>query len=172
MTARPAAGPLELVAERLRRDAEAEAGRIRAAARAQAEAILARARRDGAAAVAAAEASAAAAAAPQTSAKLRRAREAAGAAVLAAQRDACDELRARIHAAVAALPDQPGYDQLGQRIARLAGLAAGPDARLSPEPGGGFVARSPGVIVDCSLGRLADLALAELGGRVRDLWTP
>jgi len=172
MTASPAAGPLELVAERLRREAEAEADRIRAAAHAEAEAILARARRDGAAALAAAAATAAAAAAPQTTAKLRQAREAARSAVLAAQRDACDELTTRIRAAVAALRDQPGYDQLGQRIARLAALAAGPDAQLSQEAGGGFVARSPGVIVDCSLGRLADVAVAELGAAVRDLWAP
>ncbi len=172
MTAGVAADALALVAERLRRDAEAEADQIRAAARAEAEAIRARAHQEGAMAVDAAPAAAAGAVAPQTTARLRQAHDAARSAVLAAQREACDELRAHIHAAVTALPDQPGYDQLGERLARLAAQAAGPGAQLSPEPGGGFVARAPGVVVDCSLARLADLAMAELGAAVRELWVP
>jgi vacuolar-type H+-ATPase subunit E/Vma4 len=172
MTAALAAGALAPVAERLRRDAEARADRIRAAARAEAAALLAQARREEAATIAAAHAAATARARPLTAATTRKAHDAARAAVLGAQREACDMFRARLRAAVAALPGQPGYDLLGQRIAHLAARAAGPDAQLSPQPGGGFVARSPGVIVDCSLSRLADRAVAELGPAIRGLWTP
>ena len=49
------------------------------------------------------------------------------------------------------------------RLTRLAGLAAGPGAVVTAVPGGGFVAESPGVVVDCSLTRLANLAVAALG---------
>ncbi len=172
MTAAIAADALALVAERLQRDAETQADRIRAAARAEADAILARAREQEASTIAAASAAAAATAGPLTTSTLRQAHGTARSAVLAAQREACDELRARIRAAVAGLPHQPDWDQVGQRIARIAAQAAGPDAQLSPDPGGGFVARTPGVVVDCSLGRLADVAMAELGAAVRELWAP
>lgn len=172
MTGGVAADALALVAERLRRDAEARANQIRAAARAEAGAILARAREQEAATIAAASAVAAETAGPLTNSTLHQAHETARSALLAAQREACDELRARVQAAIAALPGQPDWDQLGQRIAGIAAQAAGPDARLSPDPAGGFVARTPGVVVDCSLSRLADLAVAELGARVRELWAP
>jgi vacuolar-type H+-ATPase subunit E/Vma4 len=172
MTAAVGAGALALVAERLQRDAAAQADRIRAAARAEAAATLARAREQEATTVAAASAAAAAEAGPLTSSTLRQAHATAGTAVLAAQREARDELRARVRSVVAGLPRQPDWDQLGQRIARIAAQAAGPHARLAPDPGGGFVARAPGVVVDCSLGRLADLAMAELGAEVRELWAP
>jgi vacuolar-type H+-ATPase subunit E/Vma4 len=172
MTAGLAAGALAPVAERLRRDAEAQADRIRAAARAEAASLLAHARQQEAATIAAAHAAATARARPLTAATVRNAHDAARSAVLSAQREACDAFRAQLRAAVAALPDQPGYAELGRRIARLAVQAAGPDAELSPQPGGGFVARAPGVLVDCSLSRLADLAVAELGPAFRGLWTP
>jgi vacuolar-type H+-ATPase subunit E/Vma4 len=171
MTAGLAASALSPVAERLRRDAEAQADRIRAAARTEAAAILAQARRQEAAIIAAANVAATTRAAPLTAAMVGNAHDTARSAVLSAQREAYDTLHTRLRAAVAALPGQPGYDRLGRRIARLAAQAAGPDARLSPEPGGGFVARSPGVIVDCSLGRLADLAVSELGPAITELWT-
>ena len=172
MTAAVRSDALALVAERLQHDAAAQADRIRAAAHAEAAAILVRAREQEAATLAAARAAAAATAAPRVDSTLRQAHGAASSAVLAAQREACDELRVRVRAAVAGLPRQPDWDQLGPRIARMAAQAAGPDARLSQDPGGGFVARTAGVVVDCSLGRLADLAMAELGAAIRELWTP
>jgi vacuolar-type H+-ATPase subunit E/Vma4 len=172
MTVGVASDALALVAERLQRDAEAQADRIRAAARAEAAAILARAREQEAATIAAASAVAAETAGPLTNSTLRQAHETARSMLLAAQREACDELRAHVQAAFAGLPSQADWEQLGQRIARIATRAAGPDARLSPDPGGGFVARTSGVVVDCSLSRLADLAVAELGARVRELWVP
>jgi vacuolar-type H+-ATPase subunit E/Vma4 len=172
MTATLAAAALAPVAGRMRRDAEAQANRVRSAARAEAAAILAQARAEEAATIADATAAAATRARPLTTSTMRQAHDSARSAVLAAQREACDELRARIRAAVAALPDQPGYEQFGQRLARLALHAAGPGAQLSPAPAGGFLARSPGVLVDCSLSRLADLAVAELGAAVSELWAP
>jgi vacuolar-type H+-ATPase subunit E/Vma4 len=172
MTAAAGAGALALVAGRLRRDAEAHAERIRAAARAEAATTLALAREQAATTIAGASAAAAAAAGPLTHSTLRQAHATARAAVLAAQREARDELRAHVRAAVAGLPGQPDWDQLGERIARLAAQAAGPDARLSRDPGGGFVATAPGVVVDCSLRRLADLAVDELGAAAGELWAP
>jgi len=163
---------LEPVRLRLQRDAEHKAARLRADARAQAASIVAQAQQDAAAALAAALAQAAATADPLTTAELRRARETARSAVLSAQRAALDELRRRVRAAVAALPAEGGYDRLVQRISRLARQAAGPDAELTAAPTGGVVASRPGVVVDCSLDRLAEFAVAELGAAVTGLWAP
>lgn len=168
----PADTALEPVRQRLRRDAEEQAARLRAAAREQAAAIIRQARQDAAAVLAAAAAEAAATAAPLTAAELRRARDAARSAVLTAKREACDDLRKRVRAAVASLPGEPGYDRLSERISQLAEQAAGPGAQLASPPGGGVVAHSAGVVVDCSLGRLADLAVTELGGAINGLWAP
>jgi vacuolar-type H+-ATPase subunit E/Vma4 len=172
MTATAAQAALEPVRQRLRRDAQEQAARLRAAAREQAAAIVRRAREDAAAELGKSAADAAAVAAPVTAAELRRARDAARAAVLAAQRQAYEDMRMRVRDAVSSLPDQPGYDRLIQRITRLAVQAAGPSTQLESPPGGGVVARSDGMIVDCSLARLADLAMAELGGAIRELWAP
>ncbi|HEY2553594.1 MAG TPA: V-type ATP synthase subunit E family protein [Streptosporangiaceae bacterium] len=172
MTAMPAAAALEPVRQRLQRDAEDEAARLLAAARAQAAAIVAQAQQDATAALAQAAGEAAATADPLTAAELRRARETARSAVLSAQRAACDELRSRVRTAVAALPAEEGYDRLLDRLTRLAGQAAGPDAELTVATTGGIVARRPGVVVDCSLDRLADLAVTELGAAVTQMWAP
>lgn len=176
MTAAPApataAAALEPVRQRLRRDAEDQAARLRAAAREQAADIVAHAHRDARTALAGAQSAAAAKAAPLTAAELRRARDAARSAVLTAQRAARDELRSRVRDGVAALTAQPGYDRLLREITRRARQAAGPGAELTPAPDGGVIARAPGVVVDCSLARLADLAVAELGPAVAELWAP
>ena len=92
--------------------------------------------------------------------------------MLSAQRAARDELRRRVRAAVAALPAEEGYDRLMHRLTRLAQQVAGPDAELTASPDGGVMASRPGVIVDCSLDRLAELAVAELGPAVTELWAP
>lgn len=172
MTVTAAQAALEPVRQRLRRDAEEQAARLRTAARERAAVIVRQAREDAAAELGKSAAAAAAAAAPVTAAELARARHAARATILAAQRQAYDDLRMRVQDAVTSLPDQPGYDLLIQRITRLAGQAAGPGRQLESPPGGGVVARSDGIIVDCSLARLADVAMAELGGAIRELWVP
>jgi hypothetical protein len=92
--------------------------------------------------------------------------------VLGAQREAYQELRARVLAAAGGLRTEPGYEELLGRLTAMATQAAGPGAAATVEPGGGVVARSGGVVVDCSLARLAGLAFDGLGDRVRDLWTP
>jgi len=167
-----AAAALEPVRQRLRRDAEEQAARLRAAAHTQAADTVRQAHRDAREALAGAQAAAAAIAAPLTAAELREARGRARSAVLTAQRAACDELRRLVRDGVAALPGQPGYDQLLNGITRRARHAAGPRAELTAALDGGVVARGPGVVVDCSLARLADLAVAELGPKVADLWAP
>jgi len=172
MTATAVLPALEPVRRRLRRDAEEQAARLRAAAREQAAVIVRQAREDAAAELGRSAAEAAAAADAVTAAELARARDAARAAVLAAQREAYDELRLRVRDAVGSLPHQPGYDRLIQRITRLAEQAAGPGRQLESPPGGGVVAWSDGMLVDCSLARLADVAMAELGGAIRQLWAP
>jgi vacuolar-type H+-ATPase subunit E/Vma4 len=172
MTTAPAQAALDPVRQALRRDAKEEAARLRAAARDQAAGMLLQAHQDAAAALDAAAAKAAATAAPLTAAELRRARDTARSAVLGAQRQACDDLRGRVRAAVASLPDEPGYDRLIHRITDLAEQAAGQHAQVASPPAGGVIARSGGVIVDCSLDRLADLAVAELGAAIRELWVP
>lgn len=158
--------------QRLRRDAEDQAARLRATARAQAADIVQQAHRDAREALAGAQAVAAATAAPLTATELRAARDAARSAVLTAQRAACEGLRSRVRDGLAALTGQPGYDRLRRGITRRAAQAAGPGAEVTAAPDGGVVARGPGVVVDCSLARLADLAVAELGPAVTELWTP
>ena len=172
MTAAAAQAALEPVRHRLRRDAEEQAARLRTAAREQAAMIVRQAREDAAAELGRSAADAAAAAAPATASELARARAAARATVLAARREAYDDLRMRVRDAVSSLPDQPGYERFIQRITRLAQQAAGPGGQLERPPGGGVVVRSDAMIVDCSLARLADIAIAELGGSIGELWAP
>jgi vacuolar-type H+-ATPase subunit E/Vma4 len=165
-----AATALEPVRRRLRRDAEDQAAHLRAAARRQAADIVQQAHRDAADALAGAQAVADATATPVAAAELREARDAARSQVLAAQRAAFDELRSRVRDGIAALTGQPGYDRLLREITRRAGQAAGPGAELTAAPDGGVVARGRGVVVDCSLARLADLAVTELGPAITELW--
>lgn len=172
MTATAVQAALEPVRQRLRRDAEEQAALLRAAAREQAAMIVRQAREYAAAELGDSTADAAAASAGETAAELVRARDTARAAVLAARREAYEDLRTRVRDTVGALPDLPGYDLLLQRLTRLAEQAAGPGAHLEYPPGGGVVARAGAMIVDCSLGRLADIAMAELGGSIGELWAP
>jgi len=172
MTTTSVQAALEPVRQRLRRDAQEQAARLRGAAREQAAAIVQQAREDAAAVLGESGAEAAATAAPVTAGELQRARDTARAAVLTARREAYDDLRVRVRRAVGALPGEPGYDRLIQRMSRLAEQAAGSSAQLESPPAGGVIARSDGMVVDCSLVRLADLAVAELGAAIRELWTP
>ncbi len=54
----------------------------------------------------------------------------------------------------------------------MAGRVAGPDATITVQPAGGVVARARDVVVDCTLPKLAILAVNALGDQVRELWTP
>ena len=111
-------------------------------------------------------------AAKDAAAERSRGREQARLIVLGARRQAYQELRARVIAATGGLRTEPGYQGMLRRLTALATRAAGPGAAAAAAPDGGVVARSGGVVVDCSLPRLAGRAVDELGDRVRELWTP
>jgi vacuolar-type H+-ATPase subunit E/Vma4 len=160
------------VRARLLNGAEAEAHRILAEAHAQADSILRQARNDATEAVDRARAQGEADAAPAAAGERSRGRERARSIVLGARREAYQDLRAHALAAIGELRTEPGYQQLLSRLVTLATQAAGPGAAVTVQPDGGVVARSRGVVVDCTLPRLAGLAVDELGDQVRELWTP
>jgi vacuolar-type H+-ATPase subunit E/Vma4 len=171
MTDAPA-DALAPVRTRMLRHATNQAAGILADARREADAIVARARRSAEAAVTQARAAGRLEAAVLAAAERSRGRSEARSVLLSARRAAHDELRSRVRAAVGGLRGEPGYDQLLDQLTRMTRLAAGPDATLTVPQDGGVVARSRSVVVDCSLPRLADLAVQALGPRVRELWTP
>ena len=152
--------------------ASAEADRIRAQAHRQAAAILRQARHGADEAVEQARILGRSETAPAAAAVRARGRERARAIVLAAQREAYEQLRTQILAAVSGLRDEPGYPLLLTRLTAMAASAAGPGATTAAQPDGGVVARSAQVVVDCTVPRLAGLAVDKLGHRVRELWTP
>lgn len=143
-------------AARIRAEADDAADEARARARAQATRILADAR-------AAGRSEATASAGPG----LARARRRARSIVLAARREAYEELRRRTGAALAALCEDPAT---AERLRRLARDRAGPRARITTAPGGGVIADAGGRRVDCSASSLADRAVDLLGGEVARLW--
>jgi vacuolar-type H+-ATPase subunit E/Vma4 len=152
--------------------ARAEADRITEEARGTAAAILRQARSAADEVVALAPAQGRADAVLAAAAEQAQGREQARSIVLGAQREAYEDLRAQVLAAVGGLRAEPGYQRLVSRLVTIAVRAAGPGAAVTVPPGGGVVARSGGVVVDCTLPRLADLAIDELGDQVRELWTP
>lgn len=172
-----AAGPairasLAPVRTAMLRRAQDEADELVRRARQQAAEAVARARADAENSVASAREAGLAQATPLAAAVRNRRRRDVRATVLAAQREAHDELRRQVRAAVDGLPDEPGYSRLLDRLRRSARQAAGASATISDDPAGGVVARGPGVVVDCSLPRLADAAVDALGPRTDWLWTP
>jgi len=166
------ADPLAPVRAYLLRGAREEADRIAAEARAHAAAVLGQARHDAEEGDRQARARGRAEAAPLAAAERRRGRERARSIVLGAQRQAHEELRAQVLAAAVGLRDEPGYEQLLARLTAMATQTAGPGARITADPAGGVVARSAQAVVDCSLPRLAALAVDALGDRTGELWTP
>ncbi|HEY6311080.1 MAG TPA: V-type ATP synthase subunit E family protein [Streptosporangiaceae bacterium] len=152
--------------------ARTEASRILAEAREQADSILRQARRGAAETVDRARARGEADAAAAAAAERTQGRDQARSVVLDAQREAYQDLRAQVIAAAGELRTEPGYQRLLSRLVTMATRAAGPGAAITVQPDGGVVARSPGVVVDCTLPRLAALAVDELGDQVRELWTP
>lgn len=165
-----AASRLDPVRARMLRDAADQAAQIVADAHRAADVIAARAQQDAARVLAQARAAGQRDGAVLAEAERSRGRRAARRLVLRAQRAALDELRARVRTEVTALRGDPGYRQLHDRLAALARLTAGPGVVLADSPDGGVLARSAGVTVDCSLARLADLAVQALGPQVRELW--
>ena len=140
--------------------ASAHAAMAVAQARAAAEASLHDARRAAEEAVARAAAEGAASARPAANAELARSRQIARALILEAEQATYQDLTRRIRAAVLALRDQPGYPRLRQQLADRAARAAGPGSVISAHDDGGVIATAPGIVVDCSLGRLTEYAIA------------
>jgi hypothetical protein len=153
----------------LRRSAAAEAGQILAGARSAADVLLEQARRDAASVISKAREEGRAQAAPLARAEISRGQREARATALRAELHARDDLELRISSAIIGLKDEPGYRELADGLAKLALRAAGPGATVSEHPAGGVVARAPGVLVDCSLPRIAQRAIAALGPRIREL---
>lgn len=164
-----ALGPVH--AHMLRRATE-QAGRILADARHEADAIISQGRLSAERAVSQAREAARSEAAELAAAERSRGRSDARSVLLGARREIQEELRSRVRAAVGGLRDEPGYDQLLERLTGMARQAAGADAVLTAPAAGGVVARSADVLVDCSLPRLADLAVEALAVDVQALWTP
>jgi vacuolar-type H+-ATPase subunit E/Vma4 len=160
---------LEPVGAAMLRRASAEAEAITAAARRDAATLLAAARRDADAALSQARADGIAQAAPLAAAERNRGRRAARETLLAAERGVRDEAERRIRDAVLRLRGQPGYGELRDRLADVCRAAAGPGAQVQEHPAGGVVARAPGILVDCSLPRLADVVIGQLGEQIREL---
>ncbi len=152
--------------------ARTEADRILAEARVQAAAAVRQARCDAEEAIRQARIRGQAEAVQVAAAERIRDREQARLIVFGAQRQAHEELRAQVLAAVGGLRDEPGYERLLVRLTAMAARAAGPGATVAADPAGGVVARSGGAVVDCSLPRLASLAVDALGDQVTELWTP
>jgi hypothetical protein len=167
-----AEGALAPVRAALLRRARDQAAGITAAAGAQAASARSQAHREAAGLAARGREAGRAQAAALAAQLLAQGRRDARATVLGTQREAHEELRRRVRATVAALRDEPGYDLLLERLRREAAQAAGPHAVLTEAPAGGIIARAPGIIVDCSLPRLADASVEALGDQVAWLWTP
>ncbi len=152
--------------------ARAEADRILGQARAEAAATLQQAQRDAEEAVRQARERGRTETAQAAAAERRRGRERARSIEFGAQRQALEDLHAQVLAAAGGLPDEPGYERLFAGLTALATRTAGPGATVTAHRAGGVVARTSGAVVDCSLPRLASLAVNELGDQVRELWTP
>jgi hypothetical protein len=142
--------------------ASANAARNLTRARAAAAAQLQEAGRAADEAVATASAEGAASARPTAMAEVARSRRIARSMILEAEQATYRHLAGTIRTAVLGLRDQPSYPQLWQRLIGMAGDAAGPDAVIADHDSGGVVATAPGVVVDCSLDRLADLVITSL----------
>jgi len=145
-------------ADQIVADAHADAEAQVAAARARAEDIMTRAAADGRLAATALMAD-----------ERGRGRLAARSVLLDADRQAYDAVADAIRSAVCGLRDQPGYAEIRERLAGVARSTAGSDATVIDHPDGGVLARGPGITVDCSLPRLADLVVTALGPKIREV---
>jgi hypothetical protein len=163
---------LEPVRAAMLRNARNQAEQIVARAARAAEALLAQAHADVEVAMVQAQAEGAAAARSVAAAEIGRSRRAARSAILGAEQVTRDGLVTQIRAAIVGLRDEPGYPHVLDRLTELAKRAAGPDAIITEHPDGGVVARSAGVLVDCSLPRLADRAVIALAARISELCQP
>lgn len=151
----------------LLRTARHEAGQVRSQAEEDAARHLAAARRTAAELLAAARADGLAHAATDDKADRVRVQREARRLVLAARRDALDELRSRAGSAVRDLRDDRA---LLHRLRDLVRDRLGAGGTMTEHPDGGIVGQAPGRRVDAGLPALAARAIDELGAEVERLW--
>lgn len=163
---------LEPVRAAMRRSAQARAQAIAAQASQASAALLEQARQQAAQAVADAAADGRAQARSVAAAQLGLSRRSAREQLLGSDLTAYEYLAGQIRNAVLALRIEPGYSQLRDRLAQAASAAAGPGATITEPPDGGAVASAPGIVIDCSLGRLAERAIVALGPAIAALCEP
>ena len=164
MTAIAVQGPLAPVREALLRRARADAERLLADADDEATKVLGEAWAEADERIAEARATGRADADALAGAELARARRTARGIVLATQRDAYEELRRRV---IAALSTGQLRETLVTRATEV--LGEGP-LRVAETPDGGVTVDRGDRHVDCSLAALADHALAALAGQLPGLW--
>jgi hypothetical protein len=160
---------LEAVRVKLRETASSQVARVEAEATRAAAALLARARADAERGVAQAAADGASEAEPVAAAELARSKRAARSISLGAQEATREYLAGRIRTVVLALRQRADYPLLRDRLIDIAEREAGPGAVISDHADGGVIASAPGVVVDCSLGRLADRAIDALSFQIAEL---
>jgi vacuolar-type H+-ATPase subunit E/Vma4 len=100
-----------------------------------------------------------------------RSRREARSVVLGAQSEVVAALRDRVHAGLGGLRDDPTFGDMERRLEAQARTLLGPDARLTPDPSGGFVAESAGRRAELTLAAVADRALDRLGPDLQGLWS-
>jgi vacuolar-type H+-ATPase subunit E/Vma4 len=164
---------LETARDALLADARATANDARAEAQAAAAGRLDAARREADAIVARAREQGDAEGRERGALEEGVARTLARMEVLAARREAYEELRRQARAAVLRLRDDPGYPQLLDRLAAAARRDLGDDALLERDPGdaGGVRASRGSRRVDHTLVALADRCVDDLGVALQRLWT-
>lgn len=164
---------LDPVRESLLADAHAAAERVRSQAAADARKRVAQARRRAGELVATARRRGAAEGRLEAAVEEANARVRARGQVLAARREAYDELRRAAHDAVLRLREEPDYDDLLERLVQAARRDLGPacEVELDP-PGAGGVRASAGTRrINLTLAALADRCIGDLGPAVRRLWS-
>lgn len=91
--------------------------------------------------------------------------------VLAAKKEAYEQLRRQARAAATALREDPAYERLRDRLAARATALLGPGVTITEHPDGGVVGSVRGRRCDLSLPAIADRAVDALGPEVERLWT-
>jgi vacuolar-type H+-ATPase subunit E/Vma4 len=100
-----------------------------------------------------------------------RARREARSVVMGAQSQVVAALRARVHAGLRDLREDPAFPDIARRLEARARVLLGPEARLTPDPSGGYVAEAGGRQADLTLAAVADQVLERLGPELQSLWS-
>ena len=151
-------------------DAEHEAAQLVETARADADEQEAAARHRADAEVERAADRARATAAARADRAVEAARGQGHTLLLETEAEIWDELADRVRRAVAAMPADPRYPALRERLEQLARRQLGDAATVADDDGGGVVAELEGRRVDYRLSTLADRVLDALADEVGEVW--